>query len=162
MLLKTIAREAFDRLKDGAIANNSNYQNFLVRDVTQLLWSLGTLQSDNFRLADDLVLLVESLTSNLRLGEKTGSRFAKGRPLRSWSCADLVQTSVALAHARIDENLLLRAIYEEGNYRLMEGASSSERKMSNDKLPLGDGRRSFHPWEASIMLWAQARLFLTE
>jgi hypothetical protein len=172
-LLKAISQEAAYRLKHGTIANNSNYQHFLVRDVTQLLWSLGTLQSDNFRLADDLVLLIESLTTNLRLGEKTHSRFAQGRPLRRWSCADLVQTSVALAHARIDENLLLRAIYEEGNYRLMEGASSSrkvlslttlpsEQKMSDDNLGLGEDRRTFHPWEASILLWAQARLFLTE
>lgn len=101
------------------------------------------------------------------------SRFAQGRPLRRWSCADLVQTAVALAHARIDENLLLRAIYEEGNHRLMEGASSSrkisslttlpsEKKMSKDTLPLGENRRTLHPWEASILLWAQARLFLTE
>lgn len=172
-LLKAIAHEVADRLKDGTVANNNNYQHFLVRDVTQILWSLGTLQSDNFRLADDLVLLVESLTSNLRLGVKTGSSFAQGRPLRRWSCADLVQTAVAMAHARIDENLLLRAIYEEGNHRLMEGASSSrrisnltqfpsERKTSNNSHSLGEDRRSFHPWEASILLWAQARLFLTE
>jgi len=172
-LLKTIAQEVANRLKDGNVANNYNYQDFLVRDVTQLLWSLGTLQSDNFRLADDLILLVESLTSNLSLGTKTRSRFAQGRPLRRWSCADLVQTAVALAHARIDENLLLRAIYEEGNFRLMEGASSSrrlsslttlpsEKRMSNNNLSLGEDRRTFHSWEASIMLWAQARLFLTE
>jgi len=172
-LLKSVAQEAANRLKDGTIANNKNYEDFLARDVTQLLWTLGTLQSDNFRLADDLVLLLESLTTNLRLGTKTHSRFAQGRPLRRWSCADLVQTAVAMAHARIDENLMLRAIYEEGNYRLMEGASSSrrlssmtqlpsDRRMSNNKLPLGENRRSFHPWEASILLWAQARLFLTE
>jgi hypothetical protein len=172
-LLKALSQEAAYRLKHGTIANNSNYQHFLVRDVTQLLWSLGTLQCDNFRLADDLVLLIESLTTNLRLGEKTKSRFAQGRPLRRWSCADLVQTSVALAHARIDENLLLRAVYEEGNYRLMEGASSSrkpaslttlpsEQKMSDNNLDLGEDRRMFHAWEASILLWAQARLFLTE
>jgi hypothetical protein len=170
-VLQAIAHEAASRLKYGTIANNSNHQDFLVRDVTQLLWSLGTLQSDNFRLADDLVFLIEALTTNLRLGEKTRSSFAQGRPLRRWSCADLVQTAVALAHARIDENLLLRAIYEEGNYRLMEGASSS-RKLSSlttlpsekksNNLPIGESRRTFHPWEASILLWAQARLFLTE
>eukprot|EP00536_Pseudo-nitzschia_multiseries_P007731 jgi/Psemu1/196289/e_gw1.184.67.1 len=152
-LLKNVAQEASKRLKeDGTIANNRNYQKFLVRDITQLLWSLGTLQSDNFRLADDLVILVDSLTTNLRLGTKKGSSFAMGRPLRLWSCADLVQTSVALAHARIDEQLLLRAIYSEGINRLMEGSS----------LPMGEGRRTFHPWEASILLWAQARLYLTE
>mmetsp|Transcript_5074 Transcript_5074/g.14727 ORF Transcript_5074/g.14727 Transcript_5074/m.14727 type:complete len:989 (+) Transcript_5074:265-3231(+) len=174
-LLKNVAQEASKRLKeDGTIANNGTYQNFLVRDITQLLWSLGTLQSDNFRLADDLVLLVESLTMNLRLGTKKGSSFAMGRPLRLWSCADLVQTAVALAHARIDETLLLRAIYSEGINRLMEGSSSNrgsssvktsvspKMEMSNRNLPMGEGRRTFHPWEASILLWAQARLYLTE
>jgi len=167
-LLKAVALEASNRLKDGIIANNSNHQHFLVRDVTQLLWALGTLQADNYKLADDLVLLVESLTANLRLGTITRSRFAQGRPLRRWSCADLVQTSVALAHARIDEKLLLEAVFEEGNYRLMEGASSTRKQSSiatlpsESNLPLGEDRRTFHPWEASILLWAQARLCLTE
>ena len=170
-LLKAVAQEAANRLKYGTIANNNSYQKFLARDVTQLLWSLGTLQADNFRLADDLVLLVESLTSNLRLGSRTRSRFVQDRPLRRWSCADLVQTAVALAHARIDESLLLRAIFEEGNYRLMEGASSSRKlssppsaseRVNSKTLSLGEDRRTFHPWEASILLWAQARLFLTE
>jgi len=175
MLLKSLAEVASNRLReDGTIANNNNKnnQNFLVRDISQLLWSLGTLQADNFRLADGLVLLVESLTMNLSLGVKTGSRFVQGRPLRSWSCADLVQTAVALAHARIDEKLLLRAIYEESIHRLMEGSSSSRRspsfltssfkKVSSIDRPFGEDRRTFHPWEASILLWAQARLYLTE
>ncbi len=167
-LLKAVALEASNRLKDGIVANNTNNRHFLVRDVTQLLWALGTLQADNFKLADDLVLLVGSLTLNLRLGTMTRSRFAQGRPLRRWSCADLVQTAVALAHARIDEKLLLEAVFEEGNYRLMEGASSTRKQSSiatlpsENNLPLGEDRRTFHPWEASILLWAQARLFLTE
>jgi len=175
MLLKSLAEVASNRLREDdtkANNNNKNNQNFLVRDISQLLWSLGTLQADNFRLADGLVLLVESLTMNLSLGVKTGSRFVQGRPLRSWSCADLVQTAVALAHARIDEKLLLRAIYEESIHRLMEGSSSSRRspsfltsslkKVSSIDRLFGEDRRTFHPWEASILLWAQARLYLTE
>ena len=177
LLLKSLAEEASNRLKDdGTIANNNNKnnQNFLVRDISQLLWTLGTLQADNFRLGDGLVVLVESLSANLRLGTKTGSRFVQGRPLRSWSCADLVQTAVALAHARIDEKLLLTAVYEEGNYRLMEGSSSNNKSSSSSLTPSlvertsrngrlsGDDRRTFHPWEASVLLWAQARLYLTE
>lgn len=175
MLLKNLAEEAAYRLKeDGTVANNNNKSNqkFLVRDVSQLMWSLGTLQADNFRLADGLVLLVESLTANLRLGKNTGPSLVQGRPLRSWSCADLVQTAVALAHARIDEQLLLQAIYKEGVHRLMEGSSSilkstptlvsSFEKTSSVDRPYGEDRRTFHPWEASILLWVQARLYLTE
>jgi len=153
MLLTSLADEAAYRLRAmGRIANDGN-QRMVVRDITQLLWSLGSLQADNFRLADDLVNLVKALTENLRLGTKTGATFAQGRPLRRWSCADLVQVAVALAHARIDEQHLLRSIYEEGIHLLMEGSSPGD-------LP-GDDRRSFHPWEASILLWAQARLHLT-
>ena len=42
LLLKSLAEEASNRLKDdGTIANNNNKnnQNFLVRDISQLLWT---------------------------------------------------------------------------------------------------------------------------
>jgi hypothetical protein len=42
----------------------------------------------------------------------------------------------------------------------MEGSSASD-VLSDPLSSLGDDRRSFHPWEASILLWAQARLHLT-
>ncbi|KAL3906516.1 MAG: hypothetical protein SGILL_009238, partial [Bacillariaceae sp.] len=163
-MLITLADEAAYRLKAGQSLASNDHRGPMIRDVTQLLWSLGTLQADNFRLADSLVDLVEALTGNLRLGMKSGSSFAQGRPLRRWSCADLVQTSVALAHARIDEQLLLRAVYEESIHRLLEGSSSrsSHSKAANSASMYADNRRKFHPWEASILLWAQARLYLTE
>jgi hypothetical protein len=148
-LLQGIAREASYRLKVGGKA----MQDFLIRDIAQLLWALGTLQADNFRLADDLVVLVESLSTYLRLGEKAPS-FGRGRRLARWSCADLVQVALSLAHARIDELNLLRAIYEESHHRVLEEAHND----FNDQ----DGRRSFRPWEVSILLWAQARLYLKE
>ncbi|KAG7357375.1 RAP domain containing protein [Nitzschia inconspicua] len=160
-LLVTLADEASFRLKESTSARFAvDRQKPMIRDITQLLWSLGTLQADNFQLADGLVSLVNALTESLRLGEKTGSSFSQGRPLRRWSCADLVQTAVALAHARIDEQRLLRAVYEEGTHRLMEGSSNINAATSFGSIP-ADERRSFHPWEASILLWAQARLYLT-
>jgi len=54
----------------------------------------------------------------------------------------------------------------------MEGSSSNSRspssltssleKASSINRLFGEDRRTFHPWEASILLWAQARLYLTE
>mmetsp|Transcript_4657 Transcript_4657/g.11852 ORF Transcript_4657/g.11852 Transcript_4657/m.11852 type:complete len:1143 (-) Transcript_4657:429-3857(-) len=144
--------------KDGTVATKSN-PNLLVRDVAQIIWSLGTLQSDNFRIADGLLDVVDSLIENLQIGKEVGTSFRKGRPLQHWCCADLVQVTIALAHARIDETLLLQSLYEEGIHRLMEGTSeSSVTSIGN----IADGRRTFHPWEVSIMLWAQARLSLTD
>eukprot|EP00529_Nitzschia_sp_RCC80_P003478 CAMPEP_0113514116 /NCGR_PEP_ID=MMETSP0014_2-20120614/40231_1 /TAXON_ID=2857 /ORGANISM="Nitzschia sp." /LENGTH=1125 /DNA_ID=CAMNT_0000410579 /DNA_START=159 /DNA_END=3532 /DNA_ORIENTATION=+ /assembly_acc=CAM_ASM_000159 len=144
--------------KDGTVATKSN-PNLLVRDVAQIIWSLGTLQSDNFRIADGLLDVVDSLIENLQIGKEIGTSFRKGRPLQHWCCADLVQVTIALAHARIDETLLLQSLYEEGIHRLMEGTSeSSVTSIGN----IADGRRTFHPWEVSIMLWAQARLSLTD
>jgi hypothetical protein len=147
-LLVSLAREACHRMNDGGIADNG----FLIRDIAQLLWSLGTLQADNFRLADDLVYLVEALSRYLRLDASMVSSFGRGRPLRKWNCADIVQVTSSLAHARIDEMPLLWALFQESNYRLTEGLQES-----NDN---SGERRKFHSWEVSILLWAQARLYL--
>lgn len=150
MLLVNLAREARRRLKIG----DKLIEGMQSRDLAQLLWALGTLQADNFRLADDLVLLVEDVSKEyVRLDARRSSFGRAARPLRRWSCADLVQVTLSLAHARIDEIQLLKVIYEESNYRIMEGAA-------DDSGYFGD-RRLFHPWEVSVMLWAQARLYLT-
>ena len=149
MLLQQLAREARWRLQLGGKAT----QDFLVRDIAQLLWALGTLQADNFRLADDLVKLVEALSDYLRLSGPSPT-FGRGRPLARWNCADLVQVALSLAHARIDELPLLRAIFEESHHRLLEETHHD----TNDQ----DGRSAFRPWEVSILLWAQARLYLKE
>jgi len=121
-----------------------------------LIWALGTLQADNFRLADDLVVLVADMSDKyLNLNSRRSSFSRSVRPLKTWSCADLVQVTHALAHARIDEQPLLKAIYEENNYRLSEGIDEEE-SISHQQ------RRGFHPWEVSVLLWAQARLYLKE
>jgi hypothetical protein len=147
MLLLGIAREASYRLREGGDAAKQ----FLTRDIAQLIWALGTLQADNYKLAEDLVHLVEALSDSLRLGDR-GPAFSRGRPLRRWSCADLVQTALSLAHARINELPLLRAVYEESNHRL-SGLQTSSQQQNGE-------RRSLYAWEVSILLWAQARLHL--
>jgi hypothetical protein len=156
MLLLNLAREARRRLKHGG----NQQKGLQTRDLAQLLWALGTLQSDNFRLANDLVDLVQDISKlYLRLDYRQASfgravRLGRAvRPLRRWSCADLVQVASSLAHARIDEISLLRAIYEENNYRLMDGAHEDSGYFRE--------RRSFYPWEVSVLLWVQARLYLT-
>jgi hypothetical protein len=146
MLLLGLDREARHRLKVGSEAT----QGLLFRDIAQLLWALGTLQADNFRIADDLVYLVEALSEHLRLASR--SPFTRGCILRPWSCADLVQVALSLAHARIDELPLLRALYKESNYRLMD-------VLQEDSNEPGE-RHSFRPWEVSILLWAQDQLYL--
>jgi hypothetical protein len=146
-LLIELSQEAAHRLKAGGGATKS----LQTRDIAQLVWAMGTLQADNFRLADDLVELVEALSGFLRLAGKSAA-FGRGRVLRRWSCPDLVQVAISLAHARIDELPLLRAVYEESTYRLME-------KMEH-RSNQGGERMALLAWEVSVLLWAQARLNL--
>eukprot|EP01082_Thalassiosira_pseudonana_P013898 g12302.t1 g12302 contig6:1656019-1658533(-) len=66
------------------------------------------------------------------------------RQIKSWKCADLVQMATALSHGRLDNQSVLTAIYEESLERIQ---SSSPGKFSTSEI--------------SILLWAQARLYLT-
>ena len=153
-LLLGISREAARRLR----SNERHGQQMLTRDIAQLIWALGTLQADNFRLADDLVYLVGALTNSLRLKQSNGgSTFGRSRPLRRWSCPDLVQVALSLSHARIDELPLLGAIYEESTHRLTEGFHDQKKRQKDGSSV---ERRSFQSWEVSILLWSQARLYL--
>jgi hypothetical protein len=117
------------------------------RDVAQVVWSIGTLQSDNFRLATDLVELVNAIASHWDIGEKARPN---QRPFQQWNCPDLVQLAISLAHGRIDQLPLLRAVYSEALGRL------------KDTVPdYKQGRqRNFRTWEVSVLLWALARLYL--
>jgi len=144
-LLLGIAGEASRRLRE----NGAEAKQALSRDIAQLVWSLGTLQADNFRLAEGLVVLVDAVSSFTRVG---ASNVGATRPLQHWNCADIVQVALSLAHARIDELPLLRAVYEEALTRLKNGIDKPFRS--------SQGRDSFRAWEVSILLWAQARLFL--
>mmetsp|Transcript_10831 Transcript_10831/g.26193 ORF Transcript_10831/g.26193 Transcript_10831/m.26193 type:complete len:922 (+) Transcript_10831:84-2849(+) len=151
-LLQMLAQETSRRLHVGGKLTD----NLLTRDLAQLIWALGTLQADNFRLADDLVVLVEDLSNEyLDLNSPRASFSRAARPLKTWSCPDLVQVILALAHSRIDEQPLLQALYKENNHRLVECEAE------NASVPYHD-RKCFHPWEVSVLLWAQARLYLKE
>ncbi|CAJ1948349.1 unnamed protein product [Cylindrotheca closterium] len=151
-LLQKLAQETSRRLHFGG----SLTEHLLTRDLAQLIWALGTTQADNYRLADDLVILVEDLSNEyLKLNSPRASFSRAARPLKTWSCPDLVQVTLGMAHSRIDEQPLLQAIYKENNHRLVEC------EVEDASVP-HHHRKCFHPWEVSVLLWAQARLYLKE
>lgn len=145
-LLGTLAQEATNRIQR---ASERNAPPFLPRDISQLVWSIGTLQSDNFRLGDDLARLIDATAIHYLLG-------ASGdRPLQAWSSADLVQLAIALAHGRIDHLQLLRALYEEANIRISHNLAKGSKSSA-------ESANYFQEWEVSVLLWVQARLYLKE
>jgi hypothetical protein len=138
-LMLEVAHEATRRLGD------STEERGLSRDVAQIIWALGTLQADNFRLAEGLIEFVGAI------GEEWLD-MSKERPFGDWSCPDLVQVALSLAHARLDDLPLLRELYAEARERL-----------TSDFLPRNassQNRKTFLAWEVSILLWSQARLYL--
>jgi hypothetical protein len=139
-LLLAIAQEASSRLQ------SSDGQTIASRDVAQIVWAIGTLLSDNFRLADDYLELICSVRNYTGVQNVN----IRARPFRDWSCTDIVQVVSSLAHARLDEPDLLRVLYEE----------ATERLSICDKASLETLHRPFWMWEVSILLWAQARLYL--
>jgi hypothetical protein len=142
-VLLAIASEAAERLHDP----QRHAQKPLSRDIAQLMWSLGILQSDNFRLTAGLVDLLGGLAAYTQFEDP-----AIIRPFKGWSCPDIVQVPLALAHARIDDQALMRELYSEAKARIGDPNSPKGRGAS----------RRLHAWEISILLWAQARLHLTE
>lgn len=178
------------------------------RDLSQLIWSLGIAQSDNFRLVDSLIHVVQHMWRREQQQQKkkkkrrqifsksgggggvgdglTKTTITSSRLFEDWSCADLVQVASALAHARLDEQNVLRALFEESIRRLpgrLDGNSTKNENYddnnnnSNDhdgnKDSMVDPPRRRYPqrsrdqkiylfWEITILLWAQARLHLTK
>lgn len=140
-LLMSIADEATRRLRQGG-------EPVLSRDIAQIAWSIGTLQSDNFRLGDGLVRFMDAVKNTISdISPKPR------RPFEKWSSADIVQVVLALAHARIDDLEILHELYDEAAKRLAA-------PYDEDRTPTVI-RKSFRTWEISILLWAQARLYLT-
>ncbi|CAB9520186.1 RAP domain [Seminavis robusta] len=148
-LLRALAHEAAWRLRTGGAKTRS----MLSRDISQLIWALGTLQQDNFRLAHDLVILLDDFSAYMGF-ELNDANARDSRPFRSWSSPDIVQTILALSHARVDDSQLLLALFEEAHSRLDSGICASDSRREH-------GRKTFLAWEVCVLLWAQARLYLT-
>jgi RAP domain len=137
-VLKVISAEAIRRLT----ANRATSKVALSRDVSQIIWSLGVLQADNFRLGDGLVDFVIAVSNK--------SRNDGVCPCASWSCTDIGQVVLSLAHARIDDRFLLETMFAEACRRFRP-------LNSHDKATA----LQWKAWEICILLWAQARLYLT-
>lgn len=134
-----LALEATRRLR------NDRQQKPLSRDVAQIVWALGVLQADVFRLAESLVHFIEAIGQDW-------SNVPGERPLQYWSCPDLVQIALSMAHARIDDRSMLREVYTEAVRRFDTGVTYTQ----------SSSAKVFRTWELSILLWCQARLHLTE
>eukprot|EP00978_Attheya_sp_CCMP212_P020399 scaffold58325_cov56-Attheya_sp.AAC.3 len=116
----------------------------LSRDVAQIVWSMGVAQSDNYRISGALVKVVNAICHHWEVVEISDDVIFATRPFQKWSCRDLVQLAVALGHGRIGNNLpLLKTIYSEALF-----------KMSHTN-------EMFQSWELTVLLWVQARLYLT-
>jgi hypothetical protein len=137
-LLNKIGREATRRLTERT--SDGDTKVVLSRDIAQIIWSLGVLQADNFRLGDVLVDFVNAVANTARSGDLIDFKY--------WSCPDIGQVVLALAHSRIDDPFLIDSLYAEACRRFNDEGQS--------------GAYRWKPWEISVLLWAQARLYLTE
>ncbi|KAL3791148.1 hypothetical protein HJC23_000568 [Cyclotella cryptica] len=147
-MMTFLAREATRRLKLALQAppiltggKRNQYCKVLPRDVVQIAWALGTMESDNVSVGNALVYLVDAINNYWIAHNESTEKY---RQLRYWKCADLVQLASALAHGRLDNRSVLTAIYDESLRRLRSEQTC------------------FSTSELSILLWVQARLNLTE
>ena len=101
------------------------------------------MESDNVNVGDGLVRLVDAVHDYWIDGHRGE------RPLARWTYADLVQMATALAHGRLDNRSMLMAVYEEPLERLEYKTGGAQ------------NQRIFTTAEVSILLWVQARLYLT-
>lgn len=149
-MMAFFAKEATRRIQYcSKQSNNSNVQdvcNVLPRDVIQIAWALGTMESDNVSVGDALVHLVDAINEYWINGSKEEEGI--DRPLARWTSADLVQMATALAHGRLDNQSVLSAVYKESLQRLHG---------KFQRMP----KSGFSTTEISILMWAQARLYLT-
>jgi len=152
-MLSFFAKEATRRIEyctttsssqsSSSSGGDKDCNNILPRDVIQIAWALGTMESDNVSVGDSLVHLVDAINN---YWINNGSF----RPLQRWTCADLVQMATALAHGRLDNQDVLMAVYEESLERIRISRQDPTKKHGG-----------FSTSEISILLWVQARLYLT-
>jgi len=140
------------------------HHQFLPRDISQIAWALGILQSDDHHLSDLLVTFVDALSTFVinSYRPRTNNAFSmeqnySTRPLGHWQSADLVQLALSLAHGRIDDQKLLESIFNEACISLSE-----EKNGARKNSVVGHYRhKQFLSWEISTLLWVQAKLHLT-
>ena len=133
-----IAKEATRRIRLTQSDGQSGKREILPRDCVQIVWALGMMESDNVSVGDAFVHLVDAINDYWI----TRSGLPAQR-LKEWKCADLVQMATALAHGRLDNQSVLSAVYKEALRRLR----------SRNGLSIS---------EISILLWSQARMYLTK
>jgi hypothetical protein len=134
-----IAKEATRRIHLTQSDGRSNKLGILPRDCVQIAWALGMMESDNVSVGDAYVHLVDAINDYWI----TPSGRPSSQPLKEWKCADLVQMATALAHGRLDNQSVLSAVYKEALMRL-------------------SSRNGLSISEISILLWSQARMYLTK
>jgi hypothetical protein len=131
------------------IENNINERNkMLPRDAAVIAWALGTMQSDCHILSDPLEKFVNTV------GEYVIDKLLE-RPLMNWKSADCVQMAIALGHGRLDQKDLLREIYREALISLKETLEQAKEGEH------GQVNKPFLDFEIVVLLWVQARLYLT-
>ena len=141
-----ISKEATRRLRD----TGPEKEIALSRDIAQLIWSLGTLQADNYRLGESHVQFVNAVADYYSCSD--GINDGRDSPFRAWSCPDIVQVVLSLAHSRLLMLPMLQSLYAEALSRLIAKTTGNGADYN---------RRSFLTWEISVLLWAQARFYLT-
>jgi hypothetical protein len=72
---------------------------------------------------------------------------------------DPLQMATAMAHGRLDNQDVLSAVYEESLGRILAGSGGDGRREPWCNNRGADG--GFSTTEISILLWVQARLYLT-
>mmetsp|Transcript_6398 Transcript_6398/g.9352 ORF Transcript_6398/g.9352 Transcript_6398/m.9352 type:complete len:841 (+) Transcript_6398:164-2686(+) len=100
-------------------------------DVSLIVWSLGVMQAKNHCLGSYLRRLLDAIVMVEFIDSKS--------KLNKWNNKDILQLSIALAHSAIDDRTLLTAIFEKA----------------------ADNVAAFQNWELTVLLWVQARLYLT-
>jgi very-short-patch-repair endonuclease len=113
-MMNFLAREATRRIYfamrapptlTGGMKNK--YCKLLPRDVIQIAWALGIMDSDNASNGNAIIHLVDAI-NEYWVDNKSNESF------RSLSClrgSDLVQLSVALAHGRLDNLSVLKSLF---------------------------------------------------
>lgn len=127
---------------------DNDAEEILPRDVTEIAWALGTMQSDCYNLSDSLEQFVMAIDENLM--DKSLER-----PMKKWKSADCVQMAIALGHGRLDQRGLLEQIYREALISMREVLKNAKEGISH---PMD---KPFLVFEIVALLWVQARLYLT-